>query len=79
LGGQAAGSADSIAASVTALAAAGAWTDAAVLAYIIVADDNSTAVYSYTGDAGGNDFTAGEFTLMATVGSALAAGNVIFA
>jgi Ca2+-binding RTX toxin-like protein len=79
LGGQAAGAADSIANSVTALAAAGTWTDAAVLSYIIIADDNSSAVYSYTGDAAGNDFTAGEFTLMGTVDAVLVAGDIIFA
>ena len=79
LGGQAAGAADSIAASVTALAAAGTWTDAAVLSYIIIADTNSTAVYSYTGDAGGNDFTAAEFTLMGTIDAVLVAGDILFA
>ena len=60
-------------------ALAGTWTDAAVLSYIIVVDDNSTAVYSYTGDAANNDFTAAEFTLMGTINAVLVAGDVIFA
>ncbi len=79
LGGQAAGAADTIANSVTALAAAGTWTDAAATSYIIVVDDNSTAIYEYLGDAGGDDFTAGEFTLMATVDAVIVAGDLLFA
>jgi len=79
LGAQAAGAADTIAASVTALAAAGAWTDAAVTSFIIVVDTNSTAVYEYTGDGAADDFTLAEFTLIATVGTALVAGDIIFA
>jgi Ca2+-binding RTX toxin-like protein len=79
LGGQAAGAADSVAGSVTALAAAGVWTDAAVTVYILVSDDNSAALYQYTGDAAGNDFTAAEFTLMATITGTVATGDLLFA
>lgn len=36
----------------------------ATLSYIIAADNNSTAAYSYTGDGIEDDFTAAELTLM---------------
>ncbi len=78
LGGQTAGAADSIAGSVTALAAAGTWTDAAATVYILVSDDNSAALYEYTGDAVNNGFNAAEFTLMATITGVVAAGDLFF-
>jgi Ca2+-binding RTX toxin-like protein len=78
LGGQAAGAADSIAGSVTALAAAGTWTDAAATVYILVSDDNSAALYQYTGDGLNNDFNAAEFTLMGTITGVVAAGDLFF-
>jgi hypothetical protein len=63
LGGQAAGAADTIANSV----AGKQLQERGLIAtpsYIIAADNNSTAAYSYTGDGIEDDFTAAELTLM---------------
>jgi Ca2+-binding RTX toxin-like protein len=79
LGGQGAGAADSIANSVTALAAAGTWNDTAATVYILVSDNNSAALYQYTGDGANDDFTAAEFTLVGQTVGVVVAGDLLFA
>ena len=66
LGGADAGAADSSAAAITALNAAGTATDAAKTVYVAISDNNSTAFYQVLGNAGNNEFTGDTFTLLAT-------------
>ncbi|MBG9387200.1 calcium-binding protein [Caenimonas aquaedulcis] len=71
--------ADSAVASATFIASAASWTDgsAGAVAYFVVTDDDSSAVYQYI-EAGGAGITAGELTLMGTVGTKMAAGDLMF-
>ena len=73
-----AGDADSAAASAAAATAAAAWTDANATAYLIVADDNSTAVYQFVDTAASADEVAtGELTLIGTIDEVLVAGDIV--
>ena len=72
--------ADSIAASAAAIQAAAVWTNgsAGVVAFFVVNDDNSSAVYQYV-EAGGAGITSSELTLMGTVDAKIVMGDLIFA
>lgn len=83
LGGQVAGAADSTAAAAAAITAgSAAWTSAAATAWVVISDNNSTAVYEWADDGASAGAQAGELTLVATLDAAattaqLAAGIVI--
>ena len=80
--GLAAGTADGVSAAlVTALNTAVAKTAAlaGVVSYIIVTDNNSSALYSVADDAGTDEYTGDTIVLMATIDAVLVAGDVIFA
>lgn len=79
LGGQAAGSADSLAAAAAAITAAATWTSAAVTTNIIVVDDNSTAIYEWVETASSNGAAAAELKLMGTIDAVTVAGDYLFA
>jgi len=71
LGGQGAGSADSVAAIVTAMNNAATWTAAAATAWIAISDDNSTAIYEWTDVAGTAGVQVGELTLVSSFAVAM--------
>lgn len=76
--GQTAGGADSSANVITAINNAAVITDAAATAMLVISDDNSTAVYQWTGNGGSDEATGDTFTLMGTLSSAISAtGDVI--
>ena len=68
LGGQAAGAADTPAAAIIALNAAGTVTAAAagIKNFVLIADDNSAALYSVLDDGAANEYTGNTFTLLST-------------
>ncbi|MEZ0307425.1 MAG: calcium-binding protein [Ramlibacter sp.] len=72
--------ADSIAASAAAINAGAVWTNGSVgaVAFFVVNDDNSSAIYEYI-EAGGAGITVGELTLMGTVDEKIVAGDLAFA
>jgi Ca2+-binding RTX toxin-like protein len=80
--GQAAGLADaSSAALITALNTAVTKTAAAanVISYIIVVDNNSSALYSVLDDGVADEYTGDTIVLMGTIDAILVAGDVVFA
>ncbi|MDC8443680.1 VCBS domain-containing protein [Halomonas aquamarina] len=77
LGGQAAGSADSAADSATALSAAFNDDVDMVGSFVVIADEDSSAIYAVSNTGGdGNDIVAGDLTLIGTVDAVLTAGNI---
>jgi hypothetical protein len=86
IAGGAAGSADAGASTAAAtkidatMDGSGALTDDANgdLAYFVLADNNSSAVFKYTATAANAGVTAAELTLLATVDAVLATGEIIF-
>lgn len=79
-----AGDADSDAAAATAINGAATWTDADTdadaEAFVVIADDDSSAIYKFTDTAASNDgVAAGELTLVGTVDSALTTGDITVA
>jgi len=80
--GLAAGSADvSNAALITALNAAVQKTAGAggTVSYIIVVDDNSSALYEVTDDGVADEYTGDTIVLMGTIDAVLVAGDIVFA
>lgn len=78
LGDQVAGSADSAAAAASAFSAAAIWTDANAIAWMVISDDDSAAVYQWTNTAGSADeVTAGELSLVATITGTVSFGDII--
>jgi len=73
------GAADSVAESAAQLQAGATWTNASngVVAFFIVTDANSSAIYQYL-ESGGDGITAGELTLMATVDTRIEATDLVF-
>lgn len=71
LGGQAAGAADSTAAAITALNSAGVVTAATQTNWIVISDDNSTAIYSALNNAANTEYTGATLTLVATIDTAI--------
>jgi Ca2+-binding RTX toxin-like protein len=75
LGGQGAGSADSVTAVATAMNAAATWTDAVAAAnttaWIAISDDNSTAIYAWVDVDGTAGVQAGELTLVSSFAVAM--------
>jgi hypothetical protein len=76
LGGLAAGSADSLAAAAAAITAGATWTAAAVTAYVVLSDDNSTSIYEWTDAAGTAGAIAAELTLIGTISTALTSDQI---
>ncbi|WP_434658168.1 DUF4214 domain-containing protein [Sulfurimonas sp. NW9] len=74
--GQAAGAADSAAAAITAMDAAATITDTANTAWILISDDNSSAIYEWTGDAGSDGAANDTLTLVGTIDSTTVAGDL---
>jgi Ca2+-binding RTX toxin-like protein len=72
--------ADSIAASASLIESGAVWTNGATgaVAFFVVTDDNSSAVYQYV-EAGGAGITLTELTLMGTVDEKVVAGDLMFA
>ncbi len=72
--------ADSISASAAAITAGAVWTNGSVgaVAFFVVNDDNSSAIYEYI-EAGGAGITVGELTLMGTVDEKIVVGDLAFA
>lgn len=66
LGGLTAGSADTAAAAATAITAGATWTSASVTAWVVLSDDNSTAIYEWA-EAGTAGAQTAELTLVGTV------------
>lgn len=75
-----AGNADSVAASAAVLQAAATWTNGTngTVAFFVVNDDNSSAVYQYV-EAGTAGISLTELTLMATVDAKIVVGDLLFA
>jgi|GEM_PF-889520 len=69
--GMAAGAADSSAGVIAAINTAATWTDTAQTSMLVISDNNSTAVYEWTGNAGSDEATGDTFNLMATLDSAI--------
>jgi hypothetical protein len=70
LGGLAAGADADTTAAAAAITAGATWTNANVTAWVVLSDTNSTSIYSWT-DATTDAATAGELTLVATIGTAM--------
>ena len=77
--GGAAGDADTSGAAITFMNANSVYTDTAATFYVVIVDNNSTAVYEVTGNAAANEFTADTLTLMGTIDAVLTTGDIIFA
>ena len=78
LTGLAAGGADTAAAVAAALSGAGVWTAAAATAWVIVSDDNSSAIYQFTDVALSVDEVAeAELTLVGTITGTVANADII--
>jgi Ca2+-binding RTX toxin-like protein len=79
LGGQAAGAADSASAAASALNASAVWTaTTAITSWIVISDNNSAAVYSWSNVAGSSDEVgASELTLVGTISGTVAIGDII--
>ncbi|MDB0060216.1 hypothetical protein N9E97_02435 [Planktomarina sp.] len=77
LGSQAAGSADSSAAAIVALNAAGTVAAAAAGTknFVLIADDNSAALYSVSDDGVADEYTGNTFTLVSTFDDAIIAST----
>ena len=77
LGRQAAGSADSSAAAIVALNAAGTVAAAAAGTknFVLIADDNSAALYSVSDDGVADEYTGNTFTLVSTFDDAIIAST----
>jgi len=75
--GAAAGSADSAANAISAINGTATLTDTAATAWVVISDNNSSAVYEVTGDGAANEATGDTFTLVATLDVALAAASDI--
>ena len=75
-----AGNADSVAAAAAVLQSAATWTNGTTgaVAFFVVNDDNSSAVYQYV-EAGGTGITLTELTLMGTVDAKIVVGDLLFA
>jgi len=73
------GAADSSAASAAAIQAAADWTNGTTggVAFFVVSDNNSSAVYQYT-EAGGAGITSAELVLMGTVDDNIADSDLLF-
>jgi hypothetical protein len=72
-----AGDADSAAASAAALTAAATWTDATAVAFVLITDDNSSAIYEISDTvASGDEIATGELTLLGTFDEVLVAGDL---
>jgi len=71
--------ADSISASAAVVLAGAVWTNGTVgsVAFFVVNDDDSSALYEYT-EAGGAGITVTELTLIATVDEKIVAGDLMF-
>ena len=69
--GQTAGVADSTAATIAAINANATWTDTALTSLLVISDDNSTAIYEWTGNAAADEATGDTFTLMGTLDAAM--------
>jgi len=71
--------ADTKQASADALNLAGPWTDANATTYIVISDDDSSAIYKFTDTADSPDgVDVTELTLLGTVDSVLTSGNFTF-
>lgn len=83
LGGQAATAADSATNAAGALNTAASWAAVgteSVTAYVVVVDDNSSAIYKFVDAANSdNEVAVGELTLMGTVNAVLTTTDLIFA
>jgi Ca2+-binding RTX toxin-like protein len=81
LTGQAAGSADTAAAAATALSAAATWATGPagpLTAWIVISDNNSTAIYSFTDAAASTDeVIAAELTLVGTITGTVATTDIV--
>jgi hypothetical protein len=77
LSGQAASAADSAAATATAATAAATWTNANVTAFIVIVDNNSTAIYQWT-DAATAGVQEAELTLIATIDAVMVTGDLLW-
>jgi len=79
--GMAAGAADSSTGVIAAVNAAAVWTDTAATSVLVISDDNSTAVYEWTGNNAADEATGDTFTLLATLESAVitAATDIVIA
>jgi len=75
LGGLAAGDADGTTAAAAAITAGATWTNANVTAFVVLSDNNSTAIYSWT-DAAGAGAAAGELTLVGTIDAAMTSAQL---
>ena len=75
-----AGNADSVAAAAAVLQGAATWTNGVTgtVAFFVVNDDNSSAVYQYV-ETGGVGITLTELTLMGSVDAKVAVGDLVFA
>ncbi|WP_372826916.1 calcium-binding protein [Polaromonas sp.] len=75
-----AGNADSVAAAAAVLQAAATWTNGTngTVAFFVVNDDNSSAVYQYV-EAGTTGISLTELTLIATVDAKIVVGDLLFA
>lgn len=77
--GGAAGDADSSAAAITFMNANAVLTDTAATFHVVIVDNNSTAIYQVTSNAGGNEFTGDTLTLMGTIEAVTVSGDFVFA
>ena len=75
-----AGNADSVAAAAAVLQAAATWTDGATgtVAFFVVNDDNSSAIYQYVEAVAGGILLT-ELTVMGTVDAKIVVGDLLFA
>jgi len=75
-----AGNADSVAAAAAVLQAAATWTDGTTgtVAFFVVTDDNSSAVYQYVESVAGGILLT-ELTVMGTVDAKIVVGDLLFA
>ncbi len=67
--------ADSTTAAASAITAGATWTNANVVAYAVLSDDNSTSIYYWT-DSSGNGAVASELTLIGTVDAAMTTAEI---
>jgi hypothetical protein len=77
LGGQVAGSADSATGAAAAVTAAAEWTSADVDAFIVIVDNNSSAIYGWVDAAESDGVQAAELTLLGTINGLVAPGDII--
>ena len=79
--GQAAGAADTAAAAASAISAAATWATGPagpLTAWIVISDNNSTAVYSFTDVATSTDeVVAAELTLVGTITGTVATADIV--